>query len=107
MTIIIILWSLGLVIYFNLKNYLYDKNLFENKINAKVKKVELLNRGGYKYFYLDTFFWGSSFSADRDSLGLTLGDSLSKNSNSLKLDVYRKTKGKAYKYLTTFYGHSD
>lgn len=89
MVSIIIATAITMIIYFNLKNYLYNKALFENEIKTQLIKVEYLNRGGYRYIYHNDYFWGTSFSESNVPI-LAIGDSIYKASTSLKLDIFRK-----------------
>ncbi|WP_207435988.1 hypothetical protein [Sabulibacter ruber] len=107
MTIGIVLIAIVGVCYFNINSYRYNKDLRESKITAKVIGVEYHNRGGYRYFYDGSSFWGTTFSLDRDSAELIVGDSLSKTPGLLELKVYRKSNKKSYQYMRTYYGDID
>ena len=86
------------------ENYMYNKRLFEDKLNTVITGVEHFYRGGNQYKYNNSYFWATSFNLDEEEETLQVGDSISKDADSLVLKVYRKTKDRKYAYLGTFVG---
>lgn len=86
------------------ENYLYNKRLLENKINTVITDVDHYYRGGNQYKYNNSYFWASSFNLDTKNEMLQVGDSISKQPNSLVLKVFRKSKDHKYRYQGSYQG---
>ena len=103
MTFVVLCIIIIRFVFLNLERKPYEESLYKEKIEGEIVKVEERNRGGYIYYYNDSFFWASDFMENRKQI-LRVGDSVFKEPKSLELKVYRKSLNGRYLYYKTFIG---
>ena len=101
--VILVIWR---IYSSNKSNQDYTKRILELPINSKVIQVKYENRGGHKYFYDDTFFWSTTFLSRNVQL-LNVGDSISKEANSMTLHVYQKDEQNRYVLYKVLHGDAN
>lgn len=93
-----ILLVLSIILFFELKSRQERKALFNSNLNNKVIKVKHNWTGGRSYDYItDNGITITLLNNDT----LVIGDSISKEANTGKFDVYREKNGN-YEYYKSF-----